>query len=103
MSEQQPSRRAGPKLSQVAIDLWKRVRDAGGWWTASEVIRWSGLDAKVVRGSLSYLARAHYFAQRLDHQTGLLRFGVTGLCDAPKGESLEPGPLPAELGPAWGG
>jgi len=87
------------KLSRVSVNLWKTVRDQGGWWTSSELVRDFGLNTKTVHNSLHNLAQSHYLAQRVDKKTGLLRLGVTAFCRAPAGESLEPGPAPQ----VWGG
>jgi hypothetical protein len=76
------------------LKTFRFLRDAGGWWNATEVAQHLVRDAKHDRAAqtaarwLSALARHGYVARRLGDVS--CRFGVTASCLAPAGESLVP-------------
>lgn len=85
-----PASSAGKPLPDLYQRVWRRVRDEGGWWTASELSRERGIPMDVVLDCMRDLVVLKHFAQRTNKATGLQRIGVTQFCTPPMGEQLEP-------------
>lgn len=85
-----PEVATGRPMSALSIALWKRVRDEGGWWTASELARVMGEPLDDVRYRLRNLVESRYLAQRINPVTKLRRVGVMPFSRCPAGEVLEP-------------
>ena len=92
------TKRYGKGLCERSIKVWKRVRDEGGWWTASELALQMGLDTEEVRASMRNMVNNQYLAERVNTKNQLRRVGVTSFCYPPKGETLEPGRSPESWG-----
>lgn len=85
-----PKKRYGKPMSAQALRVWQKVRDAGGWWSVSELALDLGLDSETVRDTTRNLLRYKYFRQRKNTLTGLVTVGVTAFCYPPRGQTLEP-------------
>lgn len=99
------ARRGKRTLKPESLALWRRVRDGGGWWTQDELVAALNLSPEVVCKIRHNLVRLDYLKLRRVRlkeppRPGQRRVsivvGVTARCEAPKGETLAPQPLPAE-------
>lgn len=72
--------------------IWRFIRDEGGWHLRDEIAESLALDANgkmKLCHALRRLVREGYAVVRPD-RIGRDRYGVTALCAAPEGLTLEP-------------
>lgn len=98
---QAPVLRRGRKLLPDTMRVWRFVRDAGGWWTQSELVDALSMPACDVCKARHSLMRHDYVASRKQNMRSprpgqrrdALLIGVTRACRVPNGETLAPAPL----------
>lgn len=79
------------------LQLWRAIRDAGGWWSAPELVgmpEFFGITPQKMAHQLARLEEFGHLVRRRDFESNPWLYGFTAVCHAPAGESRRLGEPP---------
>lgn len=84
-------------FSARELQIWRAIRDAGGFWTAQELVacpEFAGVSMLQMRRQLSHLEEFGHLVRRRESDGDSWCYGFTASCHAPAGESRRLGEPP---------
>lgn len=84
-------------FSAAELQLWRAIRDAGGWWSAPELVgmpEFVGTTLMQMVRQLYHLQEFGHLVRRRDGSNAPWLYGFTAVCHAPNGESRRLGEPP---------